>query len=336
MKETSKRYKSRDVVWAIFLIFVGFIFLLNTTGLLEWGIWLYILRFWPIFLILGGIKLIIGNSPVAEISLTVLAILTFLTIGILAYSSYTPKYKFFFHGQMYEYMRGEYPRFVQGRDSVKKQMTVTQEDYPEDVMSKSLQLNIGGAYFELSDESVSNYLTVESTYPDHFSSPTIESKLEDGKLSMEFKGASPRGFMFINNQRAKYDLVLGKESILTNLNITLGAGEGKVLLSDSVIGDIYSQVGAGKLVIDLSERSIPNEKISIELGAGEVVLQLPEGVGYSLEYDLGIGNISGDGKDIASFIGSEKGYKSENYDLAEIKVNIVANVGVGSLVIESK
>lgn len=55
-----------------------------------------------------------------------------------------------------------------------------------------------------------------------------------------------------------------------------------------------------------------------------------------MEYDLGIGNISTDGKDIASFIGSEKEYKSENYNLADIKVNIVAKVGVGSLVIESK
>ncbi len=153
---------------------------------------------------------------------------------------------------------------------------------------------------------------------------------------MKFKSAFSSSFMFMNNQRSSYDLVLGKQNIPTDLRISLGAGEGKVVLTDTVMNEISSQVGAGKLVIDLSERSIPNERIYIELGAGEIVLQLPEGVGYSLEYDLGIGNISTDGKDIASFIGSEKEYKSENYNLADIKVNIVAKVGVGSLVIESK
>ena len=336
MKETSKRYKSKDVVWAIFLIFVGSIFLLNTTGLLEWGIWLYILRFWPVFLILGGIKLVMGNSVTADIVLAIVSLLLFLAIGILAYSSYIPKNVLFFHGPINESITGVSSRFIQKRDSVEKQMVVTQDDFSEDVMSKSLELNIGGADFDLSDEDISNYLTVDSTYPTHFSSPTIESKLTDGKLDMKFKGASPNGFIFMNNYRSEYYLVLGREEILTDLKISLGAGEGKVALTDTVISEIHSDVGAGKLVIDLSERSIPTERIYVEIGAGEIVLQLPEGVGYSLEYDLGIGNISGDGKDIASFAGSEKGYESENFDLAEIKVSIVAKVGVGSLVIESK
>lgn len=268
MKDLSKRYKSRDVVWAIFLIFVGTIFLLNTTGVIEWGVWLYILRFWPVFLILGGIKLVIGNSVIAEIVLTVLTLLTFLTIGILAYSSYTPKYRLSFHGPMYEYMRGKYPRFVQDRDRVSKQMVVTQEEFPEGVSSKRLELNVGAAYFELSDEDISNFVTINSTYPGHLSSPTIDSKLTDGELDMKFKSAFSSSFMFMNNQRSSYDLVLGKQNIPTDLRISLGAGEGKVVLTDTVMNEISSQVGAGKLVIDLSERSIPNERIYIELGAG--------------------------------------------------------------------
>ena len=336
MEDSSKKYKSRDVVWAIFLIFVGSIFLLNTTGVLEWGIWLYILRFWPVFLILGGIKLVMGNSVIADIVLSVLSLLLFLTIGLFAYSSYTSREIPFFPKSVNLCMTGECSRLIQNRDSVEKQMVVTQEDFTEEISSKKLELNIGAAYFELSDEDVSNYLTVESTYPGHFSSPTIESKVTDGKLEMKFKSAFSSGIMFMNNYRSEYYLVLGREKILTDLKIDLGAGEGKVILTDTVVGDIYSEIGAGKLVIDLSEASIPTEKIYIEVGAGKAVLHLPEGVGYSLEYDLGIGSISGDGKDIASFAGNEKGYESENFDSAEIKVSIVAKVGVGSLEIESK
>ena len=40
--------EARDISSAIFLIFIGMIFLLNTTGIVGWEIWLYMFRFWPV------------------------------------------------------------------------------------------------------------------------------------------------------------------------------------------------------------------------------------------------------------------------------------------------
>ena len=40
---------------AVFLIIIGTIFLLNTTGALSWSVWLLLLRFWPVFIIIAGI-----------------------------------------------------------------------------------------------------------------------------------------------------------------------------------------------------------------------------------------------------------------------------------------
>jgi predicted membrane protein len=83
----------------------------------------------------------------------------------------------------------------------------------------------------------------------------------------------------------------------------------------------------------LGERSIPSDGLSIDVGAGEMVLELPESVGYTLEYDLGVGNITSNEGEIATFVAGDKTYESENYNSAELKIKITANVGVGSLVI---
>ena len=48
----------RNYSWAVFLVLVGILLLLNTTGVVGWGIWQYIARFWPVFIVLIGIKII--------------------------------------------------------------------------------------------------------------------------------------------------------------------------------------------------------------------------------------------------------------------------------------
>jgi hypothetical protein len=81
--ETTK--DSGSIVWAMFLLFAGVIFLLNTTGLLSWNIWSVLWRYWPIFLVLGGIRLILGNSKIAKIIIGIIAIFAFSFIGLVAY-----------------------------------------------------------------------------------------------------------------------------------------------------------------------------------------------------------------------------------------------------------
>ena len=330
------KYKSKDVVWALFLIFVGTVFLLNTTDMVSWSIWSYILRFWPVFLILYGFKLIFGKSPLAEVFLSIFALILFLFVGLVSYLTFTQSRINFLPESVNRCITGRCMDFANGRENVEKQMVVSQEDYPEILASRAVRLNIGAAEFELIDSDVSNHLTIKAIYPSRYVAPKLTSEVVDDRLSMDFSSASFSGFTFFYNDKSEYDLVLGNKDLLTDLDINLGAGSGKVYLDEVITGEILSKVGAGKLVLRLGERSIPSEKILIEVGAGEVTLELPEEVGYVLEYDLGIGSISENGKDIATFAGSEKRYESANYESAELKVRIVAKIGIGHLAINSK
>lgn len=80
------------IVSGIFLISLGVIFLLNSLGVLPWGIWkmLFIIgaNLWPVFIILAGASVIVGQSLVGKIISSILWYGAFVVLFVLAILSY--------------------------------------------------------------------------------------------------------------------------------------------------------------------------------------------------------------------------------------------------------
>ncbi|MCL4384610.1 DUF5668 domain-containing protein [Patescibacteria group bacterium] len=79
-----RRAKSHDIVWAWVLIFAGITFLLNNTGVIPWAIWGELWRFWPILLVLGGLRLVLGRGRTGEAIVGLVTV--FSLVVILAYA----------------------------------------------------------------------------------------------------------------------------------------------------------------------------------------------------------------------------------------------------------
>ncbi len=62
-------------VWGIFLLFVGVVLLLQSLGLLPWGLWGILWRFWPVLIIIIGIGILLRRRNVWLVSLLILVIL---------------------------------------------------------------------------------------------------------------------------------------------------------------------------------------------------------------------------------------------------------------------
>ena len=63
-KSNESRFRYRrgpGLVWPFILIVAGVILLLNNLGYLPWDVWRNIWRFWPVFLILIGLEIILGR-----------------------------------------------------------------------------------------------------------------------------------------------------------------------------------------------------------------------------------------------------------------------------------
>ncbi|MHC1716839.1 MAG: LiaF domain-containing protein [Candidatus Dojkabacteria bacterium] len=326
---------NKDFSGAIFLILLGIIFLLNTTGTVGWGIWTYILDYWPIVFVFWGIRLIIGNSLVAEIVLGVLSLIVYSSIGLLSYSAYTQKDLPFVPNYINEHFNRPLIKNSSGEYKEEKQL-IEEKDF-SNVENRNLDIKVGASKFSLTDDASStNYLALFSKFNDGFIEPKLTSTMGEKDLNIEFRTvSSKRMFRFWNNVTSEFDLTLGKTGIPTNIDIDLGAGEGVVTLKEVKLGNVNGHVGAGQLTLSLLDKSVPN-KILLEIGAANVDLTIPKNVGYSLEYDLGVGDISENNDSIASFISKETTYKSSNYEDAQTKIEIVTKVGAGSLNIYTK
>ncbi len=73
-----RRHYRGGFVWPIILIGAGIVFLLNNLGLVDWGVWLTLLRLWPVLLIAIGLDLLVGRRfPLGSL------LLALLLVGVL-------------------------------------------------------------------------------------------------------------------------------------------------------------------------------------------------------------------------------------------------------------
>ncbi|MBI3888893.1 hypothetical protein HY311_03860 [Candidatus Nomurabacteria bacterium] len=66
------------------VFFVGILLLLNTFGLASRGVWNYIWPFWPVLLILMGIRIITGYNKVARFFIFIFSLVMFSFIVLYA------------------------------------------------------------------------------------------------------------------------------------------------------------------------------------------------------------------------------------------------------------
>lgn len=319
---------NRDYTGAIFLVLLGTLFLLNTTGVVSWSIWLYLLRFWPIIIILIGLRMVLPKNMVGNIVMAALYTIILLMAGVLAYF-YTENKKvpllpervsnYIFDGL-------EYSSEVKTDEKY-----VLSEDY-EGTTDRILDVFIGASEITLDDEDEDYYLFSKTTYQYEGDLPDIESSLTDGLLSLGFNNKEMRHWGIWRFVTPKYELSLGNTTIPTSLDLTIGAGSATANLDQVLLKEIFAEVGAGELEMTLGTTSVP-EKLDLEIGAGEMTIYVPESVGVSLVYNLGVGEIDFDSQSIEGL--NQKGtYNTSNNDTADIKLVIDANVGVGELNIE--
>lgn len=325
--------EKRNYSWAVFLVLIGILFLLNTTGIVGWGIWEYIARFWPIFIILLGIKIILGESVLAK-SLEIFFTL-FLTVSVflIAYIQYTAAGVSFLPSGVNQWvLKGGSGIFNLSKDNSTENLEIAEDEYSE-VSERKVNIDVGAGKLTLVESNSEEYIQVTQEYPTAYREPTLDESFKEGILELTYEGASAKYFNMFTNE-SRYDIKLGQLEVPTSIDLSLGAGDGDISFEMLPVDDFYSKVGAGDLDVSFSKYSIPSGDMFLDIGAGKMTLKLPESVGYLIEYDLGVGNINVNGRDVAE-VSSRGEYTSSNYKSADVKLKLVVTVGVGSFNLRS-
>ncbi len=70
-------YRPGSAVWGLLVLLGGILLLLNNFGLVSWRVWDFIWPFWPVVLILIGIRILLGNSWLSELLMFLIALAVF-------------------------------------------------------------------------------------------------------------------------------------------------------------------------------------------------------------------------------------------------------------------
>ncbi len=322
-KSSSRKNGDSNAFGALFLITLGVLFLLNNFGILPWGIWATLWRFWPVFLILAGLQIIAGKSKFANIFVTLIGI--GLIIIIILYSitnsqnspGFLPDFPRWDRQQNRFNLRSD-PEY--NREEI---LEIKSTDYTE-VTKRNVELNLGAGSFFLDTTDTNSFVYIK-THTNSSGTPLTHKK-EGSELIINFKSTENiKGFFDVGGDTS---VQIGKPELSTTIKTELGAGKLDADITNLKLDTFELQVGAGNAEILFSEISIPKDT-RIEIGAGAATLNIPENTGLKVVYEIGLGKLQIN--DTSLF--GKGSYTSPDFDSKASRMILSVRVGAGSVTI---
>ncbi len=208
------------------------------------------------------------------------------------------------------------------------------DKYP-DLRSLILKVEVNQGNLQVgSPEDSSNLFSSQAELSSARGKPVLVEDYQDGVLTIRYSTSRKRSFNIGVGLggRSSYQIDLGESQIPLQLSIDFGAGKGDIVLKGVNLYQLRVDGGAGNLKIDLSglQTEAKDIDISLNYGVGKVYLLLPSNAGVKVKADVGVGSIKV-GEISSNGLGREISYVSPDYDLASIRFNIDADMGVGDI-----
>ena len=326
VKEVKRNSDADKYSGAVFLIIIGTIFLLNTTGALSWSVWLLLLRFWPVFIIIAGVQVILGKTKFGAISIGVIALVIYTVIAIFAIISTGLTIKG--NDVVRPAWRERVNNVLLKDPGDLKSSEDSFELMSEEVDGIDLDLNLGIGKFILRDDSASNSVVFNSKYFENMGEPDYRSGIDGRTFKVDLSQKDNFEIWGFKSRGPEYNLQLPDLKPVEKLDLNLGAGEGEVNLTKLGLEEMNLEVGAGKLEVKLGEDSLPKIPSNVKVGTGELTIYVPRGTEYKIKYEVGVGEAEIFDNTVSG-LGKEGEIISDDFEDADVRLELDVNVGVG-------
>lgn len=301
--ELERRPQRTGLVGPAVLIAAGALLLLNNLGLLSWGVWAALLRFWPVLLIAVGLDIIVGRRATWISALIALAAL--LALALLAgpwggWSFHTPA-------------PAASAAISQGLDGARRAavelapgvgtlrvsamaepdglIAGTAETYANERLDRTFSVYDGTAFFTLRSEQIQPWQSTGGW----------DTRSWDLQLNPEV----PTRLMIAGGVgRTEADL-----SKLSLMSLDVDAGVGDVRLTLPATGRLEAQISAG---------------------VGEVTVTIPPGMAARITVSGGLGQT----RVLGTYDRSGDTYTTPGYATAENRIDLTIEGGVGSVTVK--
>lgn len=256
-------------ILAVVLVLVGLAFLFQNFGLLRWGLWGTLWRFWPVLLTVLGIYLLIGRSrPGLAAALSLVAVAAAFA---LSWASGGPS--------------GSGP---DSRGSFSETLGSLQR--------AQVTMEFGAGELTLDSLPATSPELVAGEFQHRGVDQAIEKKFQtqDGIGRLELSSPLAMG-RFLGDFRQSWQVRLTPR-IPLELNIKAGASRGELNLTNLLLSHLRLDIGASQATISLPQAPLGLLEAVVKAGAANLTIVVPEGVAARIRPQAGLASLKLDEK----------------------------------------
>ena len=285
-------------IWGIFLLFLGVVLLLQTLGILSWGLWGILWRFWPALIIIIGLGILLRRYNVWLVSLLILAILgACLGIAVWQYGLSPPA------------------------------GTVT-KSYSEPLGDiKRAQIEVD---FTAGDITIGS---LPSSSPNFVEAASEVGSVEES-MNVDFHRQGSEGRLYLSTDRVDWRFwgegkisweVNFTRSIPLALSIKSAASNMELDLSRLRVTELRLDVDAGNYKVTMPA-SAGTTNVEVEADVVNMEVNIPGGVAARIQADTGLGAFI---VDTTRFPKQGDYYISDNFNTAQNRIYLEIDCDVG-------
>jgi hypothetical protein len=304
--------RRRSLIGPLVLVGLGLLLLYSSLRS-NWGLWEVVWRYWPVILIAWGLGKLWDHLRTREAGETdspgrvtggelgmAIALVALVALALTHKPIREPVGNYHF-AQTVE---------AQGAKSV------------------HAEIELGAGELDLSGGSA-GLMDADCYYGRAWQKPEVTYSVTGGNGELDMRQPGTNNIHFGSSQRNDWNLRFGNQ-IPLDLEIKMGAGTGRLLLSGLPLTHLRVEGGAGTLFVDLSgdwKQSIDGR---ISGGVGTVTVRLPASVGVLVHARGGLGAVNAPG-----FQRDGDAYVNSAYGKSPVTLTLDIEGGIGTIDLES-
>lgn len=309
----------------VILVAIGVVFLLDNFNVIDFR-WENLFYLWPVFLIMGGVNLLLANQHATWATITKIAVVT-VAFGFLIF---TPtKHKLFWNHSHGNFNFSDHDNDNDDDDDqadskgVVKIEGTSKFNEPFTVGTEVARFNIhgGGAVFNLNDTTSQLF---EAQTKESFNRYEYNKTMDGTVPVIDFRMKNKKGkhFEWDSDNTNTADIKLNAAPIW-DINVNTGASELNFDLSKFKLRNLTINGGAASYDVKLG-MPLETTNVKVSTGVSEVHIRIPQGAAAQINANNGLNS-----KDFSGFVKKDGNiYQTPGFDSAKNKIFITMQGGI--------
>jgi len=309
--------KTKHLFWGFLFITLGTLILINNFSTIN-IYWFNIWQFWPLFLILIGISLLIKQ----EVLRGILISLTGIVLGVAIFSTFKLGWNYFTDEVIVDVRNGIEIKDI---DDESLETKIFEEDYKENIKYASLHFEGGAGSFKIADTTSKLFSAITKGYDNNYSFTHIDEG-ENAKLHLENER---EGFFIFRGKNKNKVYISLNPGPIWKMNFDVGAASSEFDLRKFKVEDLDVDIGAASLEVVLGDL-LDSVKVDIDAGASSVEISIPENMGCEVNAEIVLSSRKLEGFSKVK----DDIYRTDNFESSTKKIYMNIDMGVSSVKIK--